>query len=152
MTQTARVPDDNLTSGYLQRFFAERPIGEQLPPISKAGEVLEMPTIRCQHCNTAVSETMVRGTARRVKPWLVSVQAGAFCARCQVISSIQIRLHSRGAIETLRNGVWTTREPSRVPRYRLVLADKSRSFVEKVRSACDVRRFVVGFAAKERKQ
>lgn len=110
-----------------------------------------MPAVRCPNCNSSISDKMVRGTPRRTKPWLVSVQASTFCAKCQVISPLQLRLHDRGAVETYTNGVWVKREPSKLPKYRLVLADKSRSFVQKVRDACDVRRFVIDFAGKGRK-
>lgn len=151
MTQTAQPHDANLSSVYLQNFFSEKTITERLPAVCRDGEVLKMPSVRCPHCHGSISNKMVRGTLRRTKPWLVSVQASTFCARCQVISPLQLRLHNRGAVETYTNGVWVKREPSKLPQYRLDLADKSRSFVEKVRNACDVKRFVIGFSGKGRK-
>jgi hypothetical protein len=150
MAQSAPVDTTDIYSEYLKEFFAQKPVCELLTSIARPGESLQVPPIRCPHCNGMISEQMIRGAPRRLKPWLIGVQASTFCANCREVSSIQLRLHSRGSADILSNGTWKTKEPQKTPRYQMLFAKKSNDFSSRVKSAYNTTRTLIRFSLRKK--
>ena len=150
MEQSIRASASDISSSILQDIFAQPSVIEQLKSIGRTGEALELPVVKCEHCRGAISEQMVRGLVRRVKPWLLAVRGRAFCSKCRVASPVEMRLHSCGTAEILRNGEWVTRRPSKVPDITAGLAHKSRTFAELVATAFDKTREGVSYLYEHR--
>jgi hypothetical protein len=150
MAQLATADTTDIYSEHLKRFFAQRPVHENLPGIARPGESLQVPPIKCPHCNGAISDQMIRGVPRRLKPWLIGVQASTFCARCREVYPIQLRLHSRGSADILSNGRWETREPPKTPNYQMVFAKKSNDFASRVKSAYNTTRTLIRFSLRKK--
>lgn len=150
MEQSIRTPVSDISSSILQDIFAQPSVIEQLKSLGKSGESLALPVVKCEHCRGAISEQMVRGVVRRVKPWLLAVRARAFCSQCRIASPVEMRLHSCGTADILRDGEWITRRPSKVPDIKAGLVHKSRTFAELVATAYDKTREGVSFLYEHR--
>ena len=150
MQQSNRTPITDVTSSLLQDLFAQKSVGEQLHALARSGESLAHPEDKCEHCKGAISEQMVRGIVRRVKPRLLSVRARAFCSHCRLASPVEMRLHSSGTAEILRNGDWVTKRPSKLPELKAEFAQKSRNFAGLVATAYDKTREGVSYLYEHR--
>lgn len=150
MAQSAPVDNTDIHSAHLKKFFTDKPVCDLLPSMARPGESLQLPSIRCQQCNGMISEQMVRGTPRRLKPWLIGVQASTFCPNCREVSPIRLRLHSGGSVDILENGIWKTRKPPKTPKYQMTLAKKSDDFAERVKSAYHTTRTLIRFGLRRK--
>jgi hypothetical protein len=150
MAQLAAADTTDIYSDYLKRFFAQRPVHENLAGIARPGESLQVPSIKCPHCNGTISDQMIRGVPRRLKPWLIGVQASTFCARCREVYPIQLMLHSRGSADILSNGRWETREPPKTPKYQMVFTKKSNDFASLVKNAYNTTRTLIRFSLRKK--
>ena len=150
MAQLAPVDTTDIYSDYLKKFFAQKPVFELLPALARPGESLQVPPIKCPNCHGTISEQMIRGAPRRLKPWLIGVQASTFCANCREVYSIQLRLHSRGSADILSNGKWETREPPKTPKYQMAFAKKSNDFADRVKSAYSTTRTLIRFSLRKK--
>jgi hypothetical protein len=150
MSQPAPFDTSDIKTARLKRFFSAKPVCELVPKMARPGESLQLPPIKCQHCNRRISEQMIRGTPKRLKPWLIGVHASTFCPSCKEVATIQLRLHSRGSVDILENGSWETREPSRTPKYQMVFAKKSEDFAERIKSAYNTTRTLIRFSLRRK--
>ena len=140
----------DVSSPALRELMSKSTVSEQVAGLRREGERFSMLAIRCDHCKSTIANQMIRGRAKRIKPWLVAVRAEGFCTSCTRTTPIQVLLHSNGIVELNRNGNWVTKRPSRLPGVRQDLEFKSQQLLRNVETLYEKTRAGLAFLYQHR--